>query len=157
MAEAEELAIEVYLEARRNGAGPIVAARMVNSTAEDIERYARLNESFATAVRDAVEESLERIEMRVKDSAQSGDMTAAKMVLESHLPERWSKPEKEMLLRLGQPVEIDVAELHSRLKELAAGDVIDVEEVETDESTLSTEDSCVRCGRIGMHTCKGPE
>jgi len=132
MADAEALAIEVYLEARRNGAGPIVAARLVNSTAEDIERFARLNESFATAVRDAVEESLERIEMRVKTSAQTGDMTAAKLVLESHVPERWSKPDKEMILRLGEPVEIDVPALHARLKALDAGDIIDVEEVETD-------------------------
>lgn len=125
----EEAAIRVYLEARRHGYGPIMAARLVNSTAADIEQFARLNESFANAVREAVDESLERIESRVKGSAQDGDMTAAKLVLESHLPETWTKPDKEMVLRLGEAPEINVPELHARLKALDAGEILDVEEV----------------------------
>lgn len=126
----EEAAILVYLEARRAGHGPIMAARLVNSAAAEIDRFARLNESFALAVQDAVNESLERIESKVKESAQDGDMVAAKLVLESHLPEQWSKPDREVLLRLGQPEEIDVSALHKRLKALDAGEIIDAESEE---------------------------
>ena len=130
MSEHEDAAIRVYLEAIRSGYGPIMAARLVNSTAAEIERFARLNEPFAQSVREAVDESLERVESKVKESAQEGDMTAAKLVLESHLPEKWSKPDREMLVRLGAPVEIDVADLHSRLKALDAGQTIDTESEE---------------------------
>lgn len=133
---AIDLAMNVYLEARRDGVGEIAAARLVNSSAKEIERFARLNPRFADALEDAIAESLERIEAKVKESAQDGDFQAAKLVLESHLPERWTKPDREMIVRLGQPEEIDVVALHKRLEAIAASStetVIDVEGSEDDD------------------------
>lgn len=117
---AIDLAMNVYLEARRRGMGEVVAARLVHSTAKEIERFARLNPSFADALEEAKAESLERIEFKIKEAAQDGDFQAAKLVLESHVPERWTKPDREMIVRLGQPEEIDVAALHQRLQAIAA-------------------------------------
>lgn len=127
------LAMNVYLEARRNGMGEIAAARKVNSTAKEIERFARLNPSFADALEDAVNESLERIEFKMKEAAQDGDFQAGKLVLETHLPTKWVKPERELLIRLGQPEEIDVAELHKRLEAIATNSTEKVLDVDSEE------------------------
>ncbi len=131
LSEDEDAAIKVYLEARRSGIGEIRAARLVGCTKEEIERFARLNESFGLSLEEAVHESLERIEEKIKESAQDGDFQAAKLVLETHLPEKWIRPEREVLIKLGQPEEIDVAALHRKLQALSAGEIIDVDSEET--------------------------
>jgi hypothetical protein len=63
---------------------------------------------------------------------QQGNLTAAKLILESQVSEKWMKPERDVLLRLASP-EIDVRELHQRLKAIdagGAGAILDVPEVE---------------------------
>lgn len=146
---AIDLAMNVYLEARRNGHGEIAAARIVHSSPKEIERFARLNPAFADALEDAVAESLERIEFRMKEAAQDGDFQAGKLVLETHLPTKWVKPERELLIRLGQPEEIDVGELHKRLAAIAAtSEAIDVESEEVPDGETVGIDKVI--GRSGV-------
>lgn len=131
LSDNEDGAIKVYLEARRSGIGEIRAARLVGCTKEEIDRFARLNESFGLDLEEAVQESLERIEEKVKETAQDGDFQAAKLVLETHVPERWTKPDREMVVRLGQAEDIDTKELYTRLLALQSGDIIDADSEET--------------------------
>lgn len=137
---AIDLAMKVYLEARRDGYGEIAAARIVNSSAKEIDRFIRMNPAFADAVEEAKAESLERVAAKVMETAQQGDFQAGKFVLEAHpdLPNKWIKPDREMVLRLGQPEEIDVNALHARLKAIEAGEIIDAgSEEESDDEAPS--------------------
>lgn len=104
--ELLDVAMRTYLDARRKGQGPHTAARAVNATAREMERYINLNPAFADAVEDAVAEALELVANGVFAAAQpdaegQSDLTAARMVLESHLPGEWLKPDRDMVLRLG--------------------------------------------------------
>ena len=61
------------------------------------------------------------------DEWQEGDLTAAKLVLESHLPAQWLKPDRDLVLRLGQSIEdIDIPALHARLQEVEAGRTLEI-------------------------------
>ena len=134
----EEGIKRVYLDALRDGKGPIVAAREINRLASDMDRFIRLDESFALQVQEAVAESIERIEAKVKETAQAGDFQAAKLVLETHKPEQWMKPEREVLLKMDAQ-SVDIPELHARLtalreaeiqRALDSGEILDVESEE---------------------------
>lgn len=137
-----------YLEMRRNGYGPQVAARLLGTTAREMAGYMALNPAFGDAVAEAIAESLEKIEQKVIETAQDGDMQAARFVLESHKPSEWIKPDREVVVRLGlDPASFDLPELTRRL-ELAHANAIDAESEEVDpddfdNSTIPTRDDVV--------------
>lgn len=116
---------EFYLELRRKGYGPIVSARTIGSTAREVDEYLRLDRRFADAVDEAIAESMEKVEHAVIESAQDGDLVAARLVLESHKPAEWTKPERDINFNV-LPQGFDVDDLHRRLGEAARKKAIEV-------------------------------
>lgn len=117
---------ELYLDARRRGMGPISAARYVGAPYRAMQAYIAANPDFSARVDDAVNESMEKVENKVMEAGQAGDLTAAKMILESHRPQEWTKPDREVMVRLGLDDNLNIDELRQRL-ELAHANAIDVE------------------------------
>ncbi len=106
-----------YLDEIRKGKGPITAARAIGSTQAMMNEYLAMDLLFAEQVDEARAEALEAVEAKVFERATEGDLGAAKMILESHLPDKWTRPDKDMILRLGRIEEdIDIAALHARLE-----------------------------------------
>lgn len=133
MSEREQ-AEEIYLELRRRGHGPIAAARGLHSSAAAINAYIALNPDFAQRVEEAIEESVEIVEQRAVQSAQLGDAQMMKLVLESHKPSEWLKPDRELMLKMQLPSELDITEFRQRLEAAdARAKAIDVESREVED------------------------
>lgn len=111
--------IEIYLEMRRSGMGERAAARVLGTSHREIAAYAEANPTFKLALEDAIAERLERVEAKVWEAGQNGDITAATKVLESHAPAEWTKPTPEMILKVqrDEPLSLEeVKELHKKLE-----------------------------------------
>lgn len=122
-----------YLSYRREGVGPNSAAIKVGVRPRAMAAYIEGNLEFAMKVDEALAERIEAVEEQAWAAAtrtttdedgfeiKAGEPWAIKMVLESHLPDTWSRPDREAILRIGAAADdIDINELHKRLA-LASG------------------------------------
>lgn len=135
-AATEEDVIELYLEMRRSGVGERAAARVLGTSHREIAAYAEANPAFKLALEDALAERLERVEQKVWEAGQEGDITAAKQVLESHAPAEWTKPTPEMLVKVQteQPLTLDeVNDLRKKLEAAQHKAALDAKAIEVEE------------------------
>ena len=132
----DEAVIALYLEMRRYGVGERAAARYLGTSHREIAAYAEAVPAFKLALEDAIHERLERVAEAVYVAGQQGDMTAARMVLESHAPAEWTKPTPEMLVKVqrDEPLTLDeVSDLKKRLEAAAHKEALDAVAVEVKE------------------------
>lgn len=123
----------MYLDLIREGKGPITAAHAVGMTLAAMNSYLDADVAFRTEVEEARAYVLEKIEEATYKSAMEGDFNSRKMVLESHLPDKWTKPSDTLNLNVHHDNEVDVAALHAKL------DAIHRKELESGEEAGPTE------------------
>jgi hypothetical protein len=113
-----------YIELIREGRGPHMAAREIGMTVTAMNTYLNADLAFKVAVDEARAELLESIEYANYTKAKAGDFNAIKLALESHLPDKWLKPNDPMVqLNIGKEDNVDISELHKKLEALRAREV----------------------------------
>lgn len=117
---SEQDIINFYLDMRREGMGERQAARALGVSHREIMAYAEAVPSFKMALEDALIERIEAVEHKVYEAGQAGDITAAKMVLESHLPAEWTKPTPEMLVKVQRDEPMTLEEVNVLRQKLEA-------------------------------------
>lgn len=126
MTDAERRA--TYLQLVREGKGEVTCARAVDMTVGAMRAYISADVGFAQDIEHARAELLEQAEEVAYKKALAGDFNALKMVLESHLPDKWTKPTDTLNLNVNSGEDIDVAALHAKLaaidqrKEVGSGE-----------------------------------
>jgi hypothetical protein len=134
---SEQQVMALYLDMRRSGVGERAAARYLGTSHREIAAYAEAVPAFKLALEDAIHERLERVAEAVYVAGANGDITAAKLVLESHAPAEWTKPTPEMLVKVqrDEPLTLDeVADLHKRLAAAARKETLDAVAIEVQEA-----------------------
>ncbi len=137
MADPDAEVIELYLEMRRQGVGERAAARYLGASHREIAAYAEAVPSFKMALEDALAERLEKVEEKIWQAGQEGDMTAATKIVESHAPAEWTKPTPEMLVKIqrDEPLTLDeVSELKKKLEAAAHKEALDAVAIEVKEA-----------------------
>lgn len=125
MTDAERRAM--YLDLIREGKGPITAARAVGMSVAAMNAYLDADVQFRLEVEEAQAYVLEQIEEATYKAAIAGDFNSRKLVLESHMPDKWTKPTDTLNLNVQHENDVDVAALHAKLdalhrKELESGE-----------------------------------
>lgn len=133
MTDAERRA--EYVKLIREGKGPITAARAVGMTLAAMNAHLEADLPFRLEVEEAKADLIEQLEEVAYKKALAGDFNALKMALESHLPDKWTKPSDTLNLNVNHEGDIDMAALHAKL------DAIQRKELERAEEDRPAESS----------------